>query len=137
MQVNDMAQKCYDGSAAKGWHDPDMDAKRTPLEFHMLVVSEVAEATEAVRNGWPAVCVDNPDPEAGPRMVAITPLLLSSMYPSLLAEHKPEGEATELADAVIRIMDYFVMMGWDMEAVMNAKLAFNATRSHRHGGKAL
>jgi len=48
---------------------------------------------------------------------------------------KPEGEAVELADAVIRIMDYFESKGWDLEHVIELKHDYNKTRSYRHGGK--
>lgn len=50
--------------------------------------------------------------------------------------HKAEGEAIELADAVIRIMDYFGHKGWDFEKIVRLKFEYNKTRSHRHGGKA-
>jgi hypothetical protein len=74
----------------------------------MLVVSEVAEATEAVRAGFPYL---------------------------YFADGKPEGEAAELADAVIRVMDYFEARGWDLEATIAIKHAYNKERSYRHGGK--
>lgn len=48
---------------------------------------------------------------------------------------KPEGHAVELADALIRALDYFGAKGWDLEEIVKAKMAYNATRSHRHGGK--
>ena len=48
---------------------------------------------------------------------------------------KPEGEAVELVDAVIRIMDYFGYRGWDMEQVIEAKMEYNETRSYRHDNK--
>jgi hypothetical protein len=50
---------------------------------------------------------------------------------------KTEGEAIELADAVIRIMDYFEAMGWDLEEAIRIKSAYNETRPYRHGGKTI
>ena len=50
---------------------------------------------------------------------------------------KPEGVTTELADVLIRIFDiceeYRLPLG---QALLN-KLAYNKTRSQRHGGKLL
>ena len=49
--------------------------------------------------------------------------------------HKPEGYATELADAVIRIADLCGYMGIDLAAVIREKMAYNATRPYKHGKK--
>ena len=46
---------------------------------------------------------------------------------------KPEGYAIELADAVIRIADLCGYMGIDLEAAIREKMAYNATRPHKHG----
>lgn len=79
-----------------------------PLEVHALIHCEVAEASEEVRKG------------------------AESFY---IERGKPEGEAIELVDAVIRIMDYFGHKGWDMEQLLKVKMTYNKTRSYRHGGK--
>lgn len=108
----------------KGWW-PD-GAEVNPLEKHMLIVSEIAEATEEARKGKPPIyqivldcemSCDPPDP--------------TEFYTHI----KPEGEMVELADAVIRIMDYFGARGWDLEAAIQLKHEYNKTRPHRHGGK--
>jgi NTP pyrophosphatase (non-canonical NTP hydrolase) len=90
-----------------GWWD---DA-RTDLECLALVHSEISEAVEALRDGSP------------------------SFYVNALEVGKPEGVAVELADAVIRIADLCEARGFDLEAAIVAKLAFNRTRPYRHGGK--
>lgn len=48
---------------------------------------------------------------------------------------KPEGLAVELCDAIMRILDYLAYMGVDVEAVLEAKHAYNLGRPYRHGGK--
>jgi len=96
----------------KGWHD----RPRTPLELHALIHSEISEATEAVRDGKPGMYFE--------------PHLVNDFECP-----KPEGEAVELVDAVIRIMDIFGSRGWSLADVMMEKASFNATRPQRHGGK--
>jgi len=83
------------------------EADRPVGEVLMLVVTEIAEAMEAYRIG-------DPDSEKIPGH-------------SKLAE--------ELADAVIRILDYAGGAGIDLEAALRAKMAYNETRPYRHGGK--
>lgn len=104
MKIKELVQKSHRMCKEKGWHDKP----RTPLEVHMLIVTEVAEATEAVRNDLPPMTIQN---------------------------GKPEGEAIELADAMLRIADYFGAMGWDLEYTLKVKMAYNATRPYRHGDK--
>lgn len=50
---------------------------------------------------------------------------------------KPEGMVVELADAVIRIFDLCAFLGLDLLGCIRLKSAYNDTRGHRHGGKAL
>jgi len=50
---------------------------------------------------------------------------------------KPEGVPSELADIVIRALDAAGAWGIDLEAIIDEKLAYNITRGHRHGGKAV
>jgi hypothetical protein len=48
---------------------------------------------------------------------------------------KPEGIPSELADIIIRVFDAAVEYGIDIEDQVRMKMAYNATRQHRHGGK--
>lgn len=50
---------------------------------------------------------------------------------------KPEGVPTELADAVIRILDTCEVAGIDLGFEIERKMAYNETRAIRHGGRAL
>lgn len=123
MTIAEMVEKSYQMSKEKGWHEKE----RSPLEIHMLIVSEVAEATEEVRKGAPPVY------QCGPTDPAIRTPDMKECWNGQL---KPEGELIELADAMIRIADYCGHKDWDLSAAIEMKMKYNKTRPHRHGGKA-
>ena len=83
------------------------DKERNEGEIMMLIVSEISEALEALRAG-------NPPDDKVPEF---------------------DGVSTELADAIIRIMDYGYAKGYDVAGALVAKLEFNKTRERMHGGK--
>lgn len=108
MQIDQTVQQVHALAVTKGWWDWEGE-QRQPLALHMLMVTEVAEASEQVRDGNPEIWLRH--------------------------DGKPEGEAIELADCVIRIMDYFGRQGWSLEKALRMKMEFNEGRPHRHGGK--
>jgi hypothetical protein len=146
MKLNELCTLAYARAKAAGWWEPGKEKR--PLEVHALIVSEVAEAMEAFRNRKPAFYLEGPiTPELRAKHpewdldtltvncdTANTADIAAALatFPS----GKPEGEATELADTVIRIADWFGRNGWDLEAVVKAKMDYNATRGIRHGNKA-
>ena len=140
MEIRQLQKKVYDIAVSKGWYDPEVK-QSTDVERHMLMVSEIAEATEEVRNNQPAFRLEGVNPEGSMDSDILTYVADSVTQADIakvqqqLPKGKPEGEAAELADAVIRIMDYFESKGWDLEAVVLAKSAYNETRPYRHGGK--
>ncbi len=83
------------------------EQKRPFGEVLMLAVTELAEAMEAYRDG-------NPTSE------------------KIGGFSKVEEE---LADTIIRILDYAGGMGLDIEGALCAKMTYNETRPYRHGGK--
>lgn len=54
-----------------------------------------------------------------------------------LSDHIPDftGIEEEFADVIIRIMEYAEKDGLRIAEAILAKMAFNATREHKHGGK--
>ena len=105
MDLKEWGKSIVEADKEKGWGPADL----VPPIVHMLIVTEVAEATEAYRNHEREYWED----EKG----------------------KPEGEAVELADALIRILGYAGWKGWNMDEIVSKKMAYNATRPYRHGGK--
>lgn len=109
MTITELVKESHETALAKGWWEPPV---RSALEIHALIHSEIGEATEERRRHTE-----------------------SFYYPYKGENVSPEGEAVELADAIIRICDYFGYKGWDLESVLRAKLDYNKGRSYRHGGK--
>jgi hypothetical protein len=52
-------------------------------------------------------------------------------------DKKPEGIAVELADCIIRILDWCGREGIDIDAIIRQKHEYNKSRPFRHGGKLL
>jgi len=97
------ATEAHDIAKRKGFWE--QGAKRNDSEMIMLTVTELAEAVEALRRG-------NPPDEKLPDFTQVE---------------------TELADAVIRIMDQAQARGWRVAQAVEAKLRYNATRGYKHG----
>jgi len=93
-------------SVGHGWWEDE----RHPLEVLFLISQELAEAGEEYRNGHE----------------------LTEVY---YQDGKPEGFPVELADVLIRLLDYCGQLGIDMEEVLLCKHRYNLTRPYRHGGK--
>lgn len=79
------------------------------MEAIALCHSELSEALESWRNHEPVSWTDG----AG----------------------KPQGVASEFADVIIRLGHYAEIFGINLSAEVERKLAYNATREYRHGGK--
>ena len=106
MEIKELVTESHNTASNKGW----WDIVKSPLEIYMLIVSEITEAAECARG------------------VETDPIWISEVG-------KPEGEAVELADAVIRIADWCGHKGWDLEKALRLKMEYNKIRSYRHGNK--
>lgn len=105
--INELAKSIHQNAVEHGWWEGD----RQFPEVVALIHSEVSEALEEYRSGHGA----------------------NEVY---FGEHgKPEGIPIELADAVIRILDYCAEAGIDIEGAILRKHEYNRDRPYRHGGK--
>jgi len=115
--LDDWADEIYAWAKRKGWwNKSDLSNHNEVAAKLCLIHSEISEALEALR-----------DREVDMRVV----------------DGKPEGLVTELADAVIRILDLDAALraqGITKYSILDAvrvKMDYNETRSYQHGGRAL
>lgn len=130
LKLNGFAAAVHENAVAHGWWEEE----RGLPEVLMLCVSELAEALEEFRSGRPMLYYFN-EGENAP-MEKVGPDGKINAAPD--TEHspkKPEGVAVELADCVIRILDYCGHAGIDIEEAIRIKHEYNKTRPYRHGGK--
>jgi len=114
--LNYLAAECHCTAKEKGWHEKE----RSPLEIAALIHSEISEFVE-----------DERDPQKWPASgIGLAHDGIDCILPA-----KPIGPAIELADALIRILDYMQHRGYDIECAVRLKMEYNKTRAHRHGGK--
>lgn len=113
MNLNHWRDIVHHLAKEKGWHD----RAQSVAEAIALQHSELSEALEEYRNGKePNEIYQEATPQDG---------------------LKPCGIPIELADAIIRILDFCGLHNIDIENAVAQKHAFNARRAHRHGGKVL
>lgn len=113
--LNAFAKRIYDFNVTMGWHSKAPDLPIYLMNLH----SEISELWEAWRmpGGVFALC------DKAPKMGAIGAAELTCLE-------------EELADILIRTLDTAHAFGVDIDRAVEAKMAYNATRAHRHGGKA-
>ena len=108
-RLNDLAVVVYKHNAAKGFWGESWDEDRNVGEALALMHSELSEALEEIRK---------------------TDATVTRIYSE---GGKPEGFPVELADCVIRILDFCGRYGIPLAEAIEMKLAYNQTRPHKHG----
>lgn len=109
----------YRVNVANGWFDDD----RTVGDDIALLHTEASEMFEAYREGGLG------------DQTAITASDITGVRQPGDALPKPEGFGSEAADVLIRLLDTCKRRGVNLAWEFERKLAFNATRGHKHGGK--
>ena len=101
--LNELTKEIHDNAVSHGW----WDEPRNLLEIAALCHSELSEAVEEYRAGHPMVWANE--------------------------DGKPEGIATEMADCLIRILDWFGHEGLDADEIVRQKMTYNRGRPYKHG----
>ena len=136
MELNKLRDEIHQNAVEHGW----WEKPRSFGEIIALCHSELSEALEEYRNNRPVLyynCTQNP--------TLIRPCMYENACECELAltcygecdyiDSKPEGIAIELADCIIRILDYCGKEGIDIEEAIRIKHEYNKARPYRHGGK--
>jgi hypothetical protein len=108
--IDNLQRRIHEQAVAKGWWNQPRDVPHCLALIH----SELSEALEDYRMSTPQ------DPNLCYEI-----------------EGKPGGILVELADAMIRILDLaeHIAPSVSFGRILLDKMAYNATRPHRHGGK--
>ncbi|TFE30813.1 hypothetical protein [Cohnella luojiensis] len=123
--INEFVQVAHHNAINKGWYEEP----RTFSEVIALMHSELSEALEDYRKGrgFTEIWYEKEN-DLG---------IVFAQGKQPAPEWKPCGIPSELADTVIRIFDTCGHLGINLEAAIREKMAYNATRPIRHGGKML
>lgn len=131
--LNGLAKRINDNAQAHGFWPPE---GRNFGEMIALMHSELSEALEAHRNSEPNVyyahngsCVFAPH-DGKPGLTQAAPVAVCLQCTCVL---KPEGQATELIDCIIRALDTLYEEHIDIDTVMEAKMRYNESRPFKHG----
>lgn len=127
--IQEIGQLCKEKGWREGWAAfPSLNGPQF-VAYMMMVATELAEATEEYRiHRW-----SGEEQVIGP---ACSPC--RTEYKAKSCGHqvpKPVGVGSEIADAIIRLLDTAEFYGVDINGEIRRKLDYNWTREYRHGGK--
>jgi NTP pyrophosphatase (non-canonical NTP hydrolase) len=105
--LNQMTAEIREVNVAKGWRT----GNNTFGDYIALLHSELSEALEAYRD--------------------------RRFEPYTAPNGKPDDVGSEMADLLIRLLDTCDVLGIDLAAEYERKIAFNWTRPYQHGGRTL
>lgn len=112
MKMNKFAQAVHQNAVEHGW----WDEARSFGEIISLCHSELSEALEEFRNGMPMAYCENPACEIKPEDKG--PRVCGRVCGFRCGTAKPEGIAVELADCIIRVLDYMGKERFDVDALL-------------------
>ena len=123
MNINEIGRIAHENAKAKGFYDNPPSVETRLLLIH----SEVSEACEAHRKG-----------NFRPDTVTFDDLapLPDDAFKDIFETCVKSTLWDEIADVIIRCCDFAAAENVNLEAHILAKMRYNATRPHKHGGKA-
>lgn len=117
MNITEWAKEIHENAVKHGW----WETERSPGEVIALIHSELSEALEEARDNRPMMYVLGPNGEE-----ICTPCYFNG--------RKPEGIAVELADAVIRVLDFAGQVGMPLRDYDMARDELDMTRDEAEKG---
>ena len=120
MTLNELVKEIHKNACVHGWWEEE----RSFSEIVALCHSELSEALEEARNSRPTVYVKADTEDF---------LVFFETDTEKFGGRKPEGAAVEMADCLIRILDWFGHEGIDLEKVLLLKHEYNKKRPWKHG----
>ncbi|HNY13648.1 MAG TPA: hypothetical protein PKK26_18840 [Candidatus Wallbacteria bacterium] len=117
--LNEMSKKIHENAVKHGWWETEVAFS----EIIALCHSELSEALEEHRNGKPT------------DLIYYNGIAFNGNDKPFCLEDKPEGVPVELADCILRILDYCGRHNIDIDRAIEMKHEFNKSRDYRHGGK--
>lgn len=137
ISLADLAEECERIAREHGWWEmEERGEQRNMGEVLMLVTTEVAEAFEEFRDHRELDLIyytlNGVDYAISPDQPLESLKELEAGYP------KPEGFMVEIADVLIRLLDFteHYKLTPVLIRALRLKLAYNETRPYRHGNKA-
>jgi len=140
--LNDLAKKIYQANVEKGFYEDNQEVIKF-MESHgatkqmietvkkavvgqrlMLITSEIAEALEGNRKDRNAK-IESKSYYDG--------LADNEMFNHEFEKYIKDTTEDEMADALIRILDYAGAYGIDIDFHVKQKLRYNSLRPHKHG----
>lgn len=132
MNLNEYAQKIHQNAVDRGW----WDESRSFGDIVALCHSELSEALEEYRADRPMEWHEC-EYDGLPCDQDTCDSYEHGVCDGSDARDKPEGIAVEMADCLIRLLDWFSKEGLDVDRIVQEKMAYNETRPYRHGNKRL
>lgn len=131
MGLNELAKEIHKNAVAHGW----WETERSFPEIIALCHSELSEALEEYRNGNNELYFKGQDNSQNFYILSLSQYVYYASQGIIKEELSPEGIAIELADCIIRILDYCSHVGIDIDSIIKLKTEYNKKRPYRHGGK--
>ena len=144
MELNQLAQKIYKSNVEKGFYDDYNDIKAVlsgvnnnllpvfetfvTAQRLALITSEVSEVLEANRKGIECPLID-----------AVKERMLNNSkdqdFQTAFEECVKDTQEDEMADIIIRCLDFCGANDIDIDFHIKAKMKYNALRPYKHGKK--
>lgn len=129
MNLNELRDMVHKNAVEHGWHDQP----RSFGEIIALCHAELSEALEEHRNSHQPNEVYTKCKMEDIKLLGGLGCGVCKYCPA----NKPEGIPIELADTIIRILDYCGKEGIDIAEAIRIKHEYNLNRPYRHGGKVI